>query len=731
MTSPSPQPNPYRVFVAVPGPFLQPLTYLFKAPVPVGSRCLVPLGSREVVGICVEAPKSGLPVDVNKLKPIIRCLDAKPILPKAIIELAQWVSRYYLHDYSSALLMALPAGLRKPNEASLTATPWLHLTIAGEAIDPNQLTRSAIQKHFIAWLQQHAPCSLLTARTAGFNRAHATALIKKGLVFIKDHQSSDEITPSSKLGEAALTLNDEQHAALNQITDNSFNATLIEGVTGSGKTEIYLQAIERCLQAGKRALVLVPEINLTPQTIARFTTRFQTPIATLHSGLGDTKRTQQWLTAAFGQASIVIGTRSAVLSPIPNLGLIVIDEEHDASFKQQDGLRYHARDVALKRAQLANIPIILGSATPAIETLHNAHSGKFQHAQLQRRASGNRLPTIETIDMRTQEQTLGLSERLLARIQEHLDGNNQVIIFLARRGYAPAWFCQSCGTMSDCPFCDARLTHHKALRTNICHHCGYQEPPIKHCPSCHQPNMSAMGTGTERAEEILEQHFNVPIIRFDRDAANSPKKLQTQLDKAQQDGSAILIGTQMLAKGHHFERVTLVGIWDIDTGLFSADLRARERMGQLLVQVAGRAGRGKRAGEVLLQTYHPQDPLFEPLLKHDYSSFAQGILTQRQHSQLPPFSHLAMIRCDSPFTDRALAQLGEMSHRLSGVSELTLLGPLPALMSRRAGRHRFILMVQSQKRSALHRALAPLIEQFPREANQVSWHIDIDPIEFS
>lgn len=719
------------VLVAVPGPFHAPLTYLAQSDLPEGTRVRVPLGRREVIGVVVEGQADDS-IDPSKLKPIIEPLDEYPVIPSDILELARWMSRYYLHEFSSAFLLALPASLRKGDAAQLPLKTTLKLTLEGQAIDPAQLKRAPKQQTLLETLQKYTSLDLEQAKNLGFNATHWNALEKKRLCEKSTSNDAEPVMPAGETSEEPLTLNEEQSLALAQLTQSTFAPFLLEGVTGSGKTEVYLQAIEACLKRGQRALVLVPEIGLTPQTIARFQRRFTDSLVAIHSGLTDKQRLNAWLQASFGQASIIIGTRSAVLTPIPNLGLIVIDEEHDASFKQQDSLRYQARDVALKRAQEANIPIVLGSATPSLETLHNAITGRFGHLQLNQRATGQHMPSVETIDMRQQKHEAGLSERLLIRIREHLNAGNQVLLFLNRRGFAPSWFCENCGWIADCVYCDAHLTHHRHQGMNLCHHCGHGEPAQHQCPSCGHAPLTAMGAGTERAEEMLQHYFpTTAIIRFDRDAASTRLKFEDQLEKTEQSGPAIIVGTQMLAKGHHFERVTLVGIWDVDVGLFSADLRAKERMGQLLTQVAGRSGRGERRGEVLIQTYYPDNPLFEPLKQHDYRQFAADLLTERRKSGLPPFGYVAVIRCDSAFADRAETLLQEMANYLIPQKSLRVLGPLPALLSRRAGKHRFMLIVQSDKRSSLHQALVPLHQHYPRQAKQVSWHIDIDPAELA
>lgn len=723
--------SPIYICVAVPGPFAEPLTYLHSDPIPPGCRVEVPLGRRTVIGLVVDA-KPDPDIDEKKLRPISTVLDQRPILSDSILALASWMSRYYLHEFASPFLLALPGLLRKGDSADLPAESWVRVTIAGEAIDLQQLSRSPKQQSLMTLLQPLgiAPLSLL--RAEGYTRSQVQALEKKQLVELTEERNEEAIPPTGSTAEEPLSLSEEQSAALAQVSRDQFAPFLLEGITGSGKTEVYLQAIEACLQKGKRALVLVPEIGLTPQTVERFERRFRDPLVILHSGLTDNQRLKAWQQAQHGQAAIIIGTRSAVLTPVPDLGLIVVDEEHDASFKQQDTLRYQARDVALKRAQMADIPIILGTATPSLETLNNALAGRFGHLKLTHRAGGATMPSVEMIDMRRQQQQQGLSERLLLRTREHLRDGNQVLLFLNRRGFAPSWFCHSCGWMADCVFCDAHLTYHQHGHTNICHHCGHREAPPSRCPNCQSRDTGAMGTGTERAEQLLEQLFSdVPVIRFDRDIVSTRLKFENQLARTMEAGPALIVGTQMLAKGHHFDRVTLVGIWDSDAGLFSADLRAKERMGQLLTQVAGRSGRGTRRGEVLIQTHYPDNPVFQPIIEHDYRAFAFSLLEERKKTRLPPFGYVAVIRADSAFAERAENLLIEMGRYLLEQNALRVLGPLPALLSRRAGKHRFMLLVQADRRSALHEALVPLYRHYPRQAKQVSWHIDIDPADLA
>lgn len=716
--------------IVVPGPFAGPLSYRVPDNVKpkIGARCQVPLRNKLVVGVVVSLREADDNDKLDKLKSIETVLDVQPLLDHALLQVAQWMSRYYLYDAASAYLLALPALLRNGEAAELVTEARVELTIAGEHLDAEQL-KGKRQREALHWLQTHGAATPSELRRHGIERAHWRGLVEKR--FAQEVALSIEPRqPSGQLRQQPLTLNADQSSALNQLSHDAFNVLLLEGVTGSGKTEVYLQAMARTLAAGKRVLVLVPEIGLTPQTLERFQQRFADELVALHSGLTDKERHNAWLQAQHGEAAIVVGTRSAVLTPLPDLGLIVIDEEHDASFKQQDTLRYHARDVAIFRANQAGIPVILGSATPSLESLHNARNGRYRHALLNERAGGRSRPQLETIDMRRQQHEHGMSERLRFRIGDHLAQGQQVLLFLNRRGYAPSWFCSACGWMADCPFCDSRLTYHRGRHQTICHHCGYQSRPETVCPDCGSHELMPLGAGTERAEEALEQWFpQVPIIRFDRDAITNADSLNRQLERTREAGPAILVGTQMLAKGHHFEKVTLVGILDLDAGLFSADFRSRERTGQLLVQVAGRAGRGDAAGEVLLQSWHPDHPFFEPLLKQDYQRFSDQLLAERQPAGLPPYGFLACLRSDSAYPQQAEALLAEMANHLLQQTGIRVFGPLPAILSRRAGKHRFVLVVQSDKRSQLHNALEPLVRHYPRQQRGLSWHLDIDPLE--
>jgi len=538
-------------------------------------------------------------------------------------------------------------------------------------------------------------------------------------------------TPESlRLREPPFALNAEQRQALVAIDRKAgqFQPWLLFGITGSGKTEIYLQAIASVLARGEQALVLVPEIGLAPQTVARFRARFQTEIAVLHSGRNERERLEAWRAARSGQAGIVIGTRSAVFTPLARPGLIIVDEEHDLSFKQHEGFRYHARDLAVRRAQLESTPIVLGSATPSLESLANARLGRYELLELKERAAGASMPVFKLIDLRQQKLQDGFSDLLLQAVKTTLARGEQVLVFINRRGFAPLLLCHDCGWQAHCRRCDARPTLHRSPVRLHCHHCGSESAPPVQCPSCGSADLRAVGLGTERAEELLGKRFpKVPLFRVDRDSTRRKDALSQLYHEIHSAGPALLVGTQMLAKGHHFPKVTLVAILDVDGGLFGADFRAPEHMAQLILQVAGRAGRADKPGLVLLQTHQPEHPLLHELITAGYSAFAERVLEERRQLGLPPFGHLALIRAEATDAARPMTFLQQIA--AAAHPGLQLWGPVPAPMEKRAGRFRAHLLLQSERRPALHAALdalIPCIERLP-DARRVRWSVDVDP----
>lgn len=556
--------------------------------------------------------------------------------------------------------------------------------------------------------------------------------LRQGKVYVPKVSSTDKPV---HLPESNLTLNTAQQDALDTIIQNgsNFQPFLLEGITGSGKTEVYLQATEKVIQNNKQVLVLIPEISLTPQTLERFQARFGELVCSYHSRMTPSQRAKVWMKIRSEEIVVIIGTRSAIFLPFHALGLIIIDEEHDPSFKQQDGFRYSARDIAVLRAQQSSCPIILGSATPSFETLSNVAAGKYQRLSLPQRATFSQLPQMALFDIRHKKLDGGISSQLIARIKTHLENKGQVLLFINRRGFSPTVMCYECGWIAKCARCDARLTYHQKRGILVCHHCLHQRKLPPACPSCQTKAIHPVGQGTERIEQVLEHHFpNVNIARIDSDATRKKGSLDELLKKAESNETPLLIGTQILAKGHHFPHLSLVGIVDADGGLFSVDFRAIERMAQLIIQVAGRAGRVHQAGEVVIQTLHPQHPLLLQMLKQDYNQLAQDLLEERRQCQLPPFSHWALLRAESTQSGLPEKLLQQMQESLScKQTDVSVLGPIPAPMQKRQGHFRFQLLIQSPNRKPLHEILSystDLLERNPL-SKKVRWSLDVDPIE--
>jgi primosomal protein N' (replication factor Y) len=701
-----------------------------------GMRVLVPLGRGRRVGMVV-AVDVATTLAPERLRPVAAVLDDAPLLAATDLRFLLWAAEYYRGDPGEALFGALPVRLRRPRPL-LEERPagWHALTTPDAAAA--ELSRAPRQREVLALLAQSAhglDDAALRARL-GDCAAALRALAARGLVARCRIDRPTAITPERISAATGVpTLNQHQAAAEAAVADcRGFGCFLLDGVTGSGKTEVYLRLIDRALRAGRQVLVLVPEIGLTPQLRARFEQRIAAPMAVLHSGLAETDRERGWRAAAGGRARLLLGTRSAVFTPLPELGLVIVDEEHDLSLKQQEGFRYSARDLAVRRAQQAGCPVLLGSATPALETLHNARSGRYRHLRLPHRAGSAVDPEILVADIRAQPLETGLSHALLTRMDREIDAGNQVLLFLNRRGFSPVLTCHDCGWISECTRCDARMTLHRGRALLVCHHCGLEHAQPTQCPYCESPDLRPLGQGTERVEDTLRQRFpGIPLARIDRDSTRRRGELERLLTSARRGEHRILLGTQMLAKGHHLPGVTLVGILDLDHGLYGSDFRAAERMAQLLIQVAGRAGRAERPGTVMLQTRHPQHPMLNLLLREGYGAFATAALAERREANLPPFSHQAMLRADSPQAHAALDFLRQAlatAHPLAP-PEVEFWGPAPAQMERRAGRIRAQLLLQAPSRALLQGVLARLLPALRgiRVPSELRWSIDVDPQE--
>jgi primosomal protein N' (replication factor Y) len=718
----------YRAPAGVPRSALQP-----------GMRLRVPFGRREMIGVLIEVVEhSEVPLD--KLKPALQLLDRHTPLPAPLFKLCLWTAQYYQHSLGDTLSWALPVLLRQGEPAEARQERFWHASAAADLNDP-RLARAPRQREALRTLAQHphgVAHGLLSKLQ--LNKDSLDLLLEKGLVQVEIRRNTAPVRHGGWLAQPELPLNAEQRAAFHSVQAgmHGFHAFLLYGVTGSGKTEVYLQLIRHCLEAGKQALVLIPEINLGPQTLERFARRFNARIALLHSGVNDRERLDAWLAARDGEADIVIGTRSALFTPLKNPGLIIIDEEHDASYKQQEGLRYHARDLALVRARQENLPIVLGSATPSLESLHNAHAGRYALLKLTQRAGGAQPPRFLRLDVKSLPLDSGISGPLQQAIGQILAAGQQVLVFLNRRGFAPTLLCHDCGWISQCQRCDARMTLHQRSGELRCHHCGHAERPPRQCPDCGTVDLRPVGAGTERAEERLNILFpDFPVLRIDRDTTARKGTMDKLFSTISRGEPCLLVGTQMLAKGHHFPRVTLVAILDADGGLYSADFRASERMAQLIVQVAGRAGRAEEPGKVIIQSHLADHPLLVQLTEQGYPAFAEQALSERRSAGLPPFAHLALLRAEAhkpgqaeAFLDEACSYAEQLQQELQ-LPTIELLGPVPAPMERRAGRHRAQLLLQAGSRAPLHKLLGawlPILEAMPG-GRAVRWSLDVDPID--
>lgn len=735
---------PQILLIALPTPLRRLFEYLPQAGedatgVETGCRVLVPFGSQKLVGIVVSiAAQATYPID--KLRPVLAVLDTQPLLPADILSLCHWASEYYHHPLGEVIHAALPVQFRRADGAvePQVLQAWTHTT-EGKGLPHNALKRSAKQQALHQLLLQHQVLDQEALRAHGISPAVVRALADKGLIEKTSAPAPQAYAAGvTLLAESPQNLNPEQAAALEQLRYHHYHTYLLEGTTGSGKTEVYLHAIARALQAGKQALVLVPEIGLAPQTLLRFQRRFNVPIVQLHSNVAQGARARNWQAARTGVARIVIGTRLAALTPMPDLGIIIIDEEHDLSFKQQDGWRYSARDVAVMRAYRSNIPLLLGSATPSLESLHNAISKRYEHLRLTQRAGDAQPPAVSLVDMRKEPAGSIFSATTLQAIAAALARDEQVLVFINRRGYAPALLCQHCGWSANCSACDARLTLHNYPRHLRCHHCDHQRPVPSQCPSCHNPQLHALGQGTERCELLLGELFaGAEVLRVDQDSMQKKAAMQELTAHLAKGEPCILVGTQMLSKGHHFPKVTLAVLLDIDQGLFSGDFRGTERMGQQIVQVAGRAGRSALPGNVILQTFQPDHPLLQLLLQRGYHLFARELLNERLSARLPPFWHMALLRAESKRPENAVGFL-EQALKESKLSappspSIQYVGPMPSLMERRNDRFRYQLQIVCSSRIELQRLLKEVLAKMEGSAftARTRWSLDVDPQDVS
>ncbi|KAA2284647.1 primosomal protein N' [Arenimonas fontis] len=728
-----PEGLPTVLRVALPIPLPQCFDYLPPkdgriGPDWLGCRVRVPFGrgDGERVGLVVDVGPAGH--QATDLRPVLDRLDAEPLLAGELLDSLRWAAGYYHAPLGELVATALPAPLRAGQPLPDTAVHAWQTTTGGRAAAdagrdgrPRRLLRLLLAgPRDETWLDQAEP---------GW-REPMRRLQARGLV---ERIRCDPVSPaaSGPTAPAPEPTPGQAEALAVLRAGEGFRALLLEGVTGSGKTEVYLRAIAEVLAQGRQALVLVPEIGLTPQTLARFRTRLGVPVLAMHSGLADGERARAWAAMARGEGRVLVGTRSAVFCPLPRAGLIVVDEEHDASYKQQDGVRYHARDLALVRARALGVPVLLGSATPSLESLQNALAGRYGHVRLAQRAGGARPPVVRVLDLRRRPLRDGLCEEALQAIGTCLERGEQALVFRNRRGYAPVLLCHDCGWSARCARCDSAMTVHAGGRRLVCHHCGARAPVPNACPDCASLGLQPQGAGTERLEQALAERFpTARLLRVDRETTRRRDALEKHLASLG-NGPGILVGTQMLAKGHDLPNLSLVVVVGVDEGLYSADFRAGEKLAQLLIQVAGRAGRASKPGQVLLQTHHPGHPLLTTLLAGGYPAVAALALAEREAAHFPPFAHLALLRAEADH-EAAVQSFLQEAHRLFEAREGVIAnGPMPAPMPRRAGKARGQLLLEAARRGPLHAALRDWLPALRalKSARRVRWSLDVDPID--
>ncbi|WNV03179.1 primosomal protein N' [Candidatus Methylospira mobilis] len=734
----------HAVQVALPLPLRQVFDYMappeaVESGLQVGARVLVPFGSgqgeRIMTGVVTGFPAVSQE-DRRGLKPVLQVLDEQSLLSSDDCEILLWASRYYHHPIGEVFASAFPVLLRKGRPAvDERTTRILRLTALGVAAQPPaQAVRRRLLLDSLRAREDGIPLPELSALDWDW-RSVVRGMRRQGWVEIADAPQvplSSAPLPSVPMPE----LNETQRRAVDAVLSSmeGYRAFLLEGVTGSGKTEVYLRLVEQALQRGLQSLVLVPEISLTPQLESRFQSRFGLSVRVFHSALNESERARNWQAFQRGAARIMLGTRSAVFAPMSAPGLIILDEEHDLSFKQQDGFRFSARDIAVMRARTLNIPVLMGSATPSLESLVNVARKRYLHLSMPKRAGAALEPVFQLVDIRNAALQGGMSPALLNRIAETLKRGEQSLLFLNRRGYAPTLICHACGWVGICPRCDVNLVVHESSGRLCCHRCGYEQARMRRCPACGAEDMRALGLGTERVELALRECFpQARTLRIDRDSARGKGRLAEMLDTVHDGAVDILLGTQMLAKGHHFPDVTLVGILNVDAGLTSPDFRALEHAAQLIVQVAGRAGRAEKPGHVMLQTRYPDHPLLLKLLREGYAAFSARLLEERKSAALPPYSYQALWRAEANDAEKPMVLLSLIRDFLEkDTGGVQVLGPVRAPLARQAGRHRCQLLFQSQQRPLLHKKIDEVIAQLAAypQSRRARWSVEIEPVDF-
>jgi len=698
----------------------------------IGARVWVPFRNKVRLGIVIDRYVTD--TVSHKLKQIIEVIEERPSFSASMLKFCQWIALYYQSPLSEVLPLALPKKLRLGQPVPLPMTELYQLSGDKETTHAMINPRARKQHALIDFLAEQSDfVSKTTLLGEGFNKAHINNLNELKLLNCKE---TIDLTKYIGAGlDMPLLLNEEQQQAVETINNqlHAYHCYLLQGITGSGKTEVYLQVIAKVLAAGKQVLVLAPEIGLTPQLLTRFHARFKEPMVVLHSNLNESERAIAWQLARDNHVKLVIGTRAAVFTPMLELGLIVVDEEHDSSFKQMDGVRYSARDSALIRAHQANIPVILGSATPSLESMHNCQQKKYTLLRLNQKALTSTPLRYQLIDLRNVQIQNGLASETITIIGEHLQRNNQVLVFINRRGFAPVLLCHQCGWMHDCKACDSHLTLHRKDKSLICHHCGLNQAIPSQCKRCHSKELIPVGAGTQRIHTYLQELFpDVNMLRIDRDEVRGRYELEHRLELISQEKAQLIVGTQMLAKGHHFPKLTLIVVVDTDAGFYNQDFRALEQLGQLLIQVAGRAGRAEQAGHVVIQTHLPQHPLLNTLIRNGYDEFATELLTSRQQAAMPPYHYLAVIRAQDKQSAKILHLLHQMKNYLSD-HPVHVLGPAPAPLPRKANQYRMQLLLKAPSRKLLQSTLTAMRQWLTmnKDIKGVRWNVDVDPQDLS
>ncbi|GAA6137035.1 primosomal protein N' [Arenicella sp. 4NH20-0111] len=703
------------------------------------TRVKVSFANRTLIGVIVEV-KTESDFPLSRLKPIVELFRDPPLFDDALWNSLLWLSRYYLAPIGEVLESALPVSLRKGNELTPSSERVWRLSEHGRSSAVDELNRAPLQLAIVRrFMKQSTLSSKEFKQESGNWHSPVKSLVDKG--WLEEFTQEPILLGSDICEKSSVTLTNEQSVATEALTDlmnaEEFSCSLLHGVTGSGKTEVYFDIIGKTLAKGKTVLVLVPEIGLTPQLLERIQRRFEQPMTVLHSGLNDTERHTAWWHASQGHAKIVLGTRSAVFTQIPKLGLIVVDEEHDGSFKQQDSVRYQARDLAVYRAKQANVPIVLGSATPSMETYANAKAGRYLHLRLTKRASDVALPKIELFDLNTQPVIDGLCPAMTEAVEHTLSTGKQVMLFLNRRGYAPVHYCGECKQAAKCHRCDSNLTVHQRANRLRCHHCGYEGRLLNDCRSCHtKDSMLEVGDGTQRVESALATRFpEARVQRIDRDNTQRKGALTAVLEKARNSEVDIILGTQLITKGHDFPNVGMVGILECDHGLYSTDYRATETLFQQVLQVSGRAGRRQDVGRVYIQSRFPEHPFFDYIKQHDFDGFADNLLAERKSVGFPPFGYFALLRAESTHQAKALQFLRRAKSDCGQQDGVIVMDAVPAPMERKAGRFRAQLLFMSSQRSSLNAMLSNWLhyiatdKEAKKAASSVRWNLDIDPLD--